>query len=75
MTLTEITEQIDENADDKGRPTWADFKRVVWHKSFSKLLESIESHSKVRCWVKCGDGLVRHIFPLILLLAADYEEQ
>ena len=40
-----------------------------------KLLESIEQHLKIETWVECGDGVVRHIFLLILILGADYEEQ
>jgi hypothetical protein len=40
-----------------------------------KLLESIEIHSKIGCWVECGDGVVRRIFPIVLIIAADYEEQ
>ncbi|TEB26008.1 hypothetical protein FA13DRAFT_1636737, partial [Coprinellus micaceus] len=27
------------------------------------------------CWVKCGDGVERRIFPCILILSADFEEQ
>jgi len=52
-----------------------DFKRVVWHQSFFKLLETIKGHSVVGCWVKCGDGLERHLYPIVLMLSADYEEQ
>ena len=59
----------------QGRTAWVNFKRVVWHESFYKLLESIEIYSKIGCWVDCGDGVRRRIFPLILILAADYEEQ
>jgi hypothetical protein len=52
-----------------------DFKKVVWHEAFYKILESIEVYSKIGCWVECGDGVRRLIYPLILILAADYEEQ
>jgi hypothetical protein len=52
-----------------------DFKKVVWHESFYKILESIEIYSKIGCWVGCGDGVRRLIYPIILILAADYEEQ
>jgi len=51
------------------------FKRVIWHESFYKLLETIEAISATGCWVNCGDAVTRHIYPLILILAADYEEQ
>ena len=68
-------EQVKDPEKDAGRPTWVNFKQVVWHESFYKLLESIEAYSATGCWVKCGDGVERNIYPLILILAADYEEQ
>jgi hypothetical protein len=27
------------------------------------------------CFFKCGDGAVRWLFPIVLILSADYEEQ
>lgn len=68
-------QQIDDGPGDKKKTAWVNFKRVVWHESMRKLFETIELYSKVGCWLECGDGVVRHIFPLILILAADYEEQ
>ncbi|TFY76117.1 hypothetical protein EWM64_g7894 [Hericium alpestre] len=53
----------------------ANFKRVIWHKAFYELLESIESHSKTGCWFQCADGVTRHLFPCIIILSADLEEQ
>lgn len=67
--------QISDPQEHKERTSWVNFKRVVWHESFYKLLETIKEASKSGCWVNCGDGISRHIFPLILILAADYEEQ
>ena len=67
--------QVDDAAEDKNRPSWVNFKQVIWHDSFYKLVKSIEAYSKTGCWVKCGDGIERHIYPLILILTADYEEQ
>ncbi|KAF8833931.1 hypothetical protein BDN67DRAFT_992758 [Paxillus ammoniavirescens] len=57
------------------KPGWVNFKNAVWHELFKKLLESIASHSKTGCWVKCWDDVLRWLFPLILILSADYEEQ
>lgn len=51
------------------------FKRVVWHESFIELLDSIHAHSKSGYHIRCADGVVRHLFPIILILSADYEEQ
>ena len=60
---------------EKGKKAYVDFKTVVWHESFRKLLESIRDHSKLGFWFKCGDDIIRRLFPLILILSADYEEQ
>lgn len=46
----------------------------MWHQSFYKLLESIVSHSKTGVWTDCGDGEQRWLFPVVLILASDYEE-
>lgn len=53
----------------------ANFKRVVWHKSFFKLLESIHKLSKIGFKIECADGVIRHVYLAILILSADYEEQ
>ncbi|KAF8215222.1 hypothetical protein K438DRAFT_1562013, partial [Mycena galopus ATCC 62051] len=53
---------------------YINFKQVVWHKAFFKLLESIAAHSKTGIWTKCRDGIERQLFPLVLILVADYEE-
>ncbi|KAG1878522.1 hypothetical protein C8R48DRAFT_745205 [Suillus tomentosus] len=52
--------------------SFVNFKNVVWHESFKRLLKSLAPLSKTGFWVKCWDG-IEH--PLILILSADYEEQ
>jgi hypothetical protein len=47
----------------------------VWHQSFLKLLDSIIALSKTGFSHKCYDGKLRWLFPLILILSANYEEQ
>jgi hypothetical protein len=66
---------VPEDEAEKGKKEYVDFKRVVWHQSFFKLLETIKEYSVIGCWVTCGDGLKRHLFPIVLMLSADYEEQ
>ncbi|KAJ7703729.1 hypothetical protein B0H17DRAFT_1157115 [Mycena rosella] len=61
---------IAEDQAESGKPGYATFKNVVWHKSFYKLLESIEMASKTGEWVTCGDGILRCLFPMILILAS-----
>ena len=47
----------------------------VQSSSFKVLLKSISVHSCTGCWVRCGDGINCLLYPVILILAADYEEQ
>ncbi|KAJ7654769.1 hypothetical protein B0H17DRAFT_1163502 [Mycena rosella] len=65
---------IVEDQAESGKPGYANFKNAVWHKSFYKLLESIEMASKTGEWVTCGDSILRCLFPMILILACDFEE-
>lgn len=67
--------QLDDDEEQKGKKDYIDFKRVVWHESFRKLLETVCEHSITGFWVKCGDGITRHLFPMIFISSADYEEQ
>ncbi|KAG2009518.1 ubiquitin and ribosomal protein S27a [Coprinopsis cinerea AmutBmut pab1-1] len=63
------------DANEDGKTEFVDFKRVVWHECFKELLSTIAEYSRTGCWVECGDGAQRRIFPFVLILAADYEEQ
>jgi len=67
--------QVEEDAAESKKPGYVNFKCVIWHKSWYELLASIRRLSKIGCHIKCADGVVRHIFPVILILSADYEEQ
>ena len=67
--------QTKDDEGEKGKKGYVDFKRVVWHESFHILLSSIKELSKVGCWVECGDGIKRRLYPMVFILSADYEEQ
>jgi len=67
--------QVGEDELESGKPGFVNFKRAVWHESFKVLLQSISLHSYTGCWFHCGDGVDRHLYPLVFILAADYEEQ
>ncbi|KAG1830270.1 hypothetical protein DFJ58DRAFT_737038 [Suillus subalutaceus] len=56
--------QVSEDADEEGKPGFVNLKRVVWHEAFLKLLELV-AILKIARW----------LFPIILILSADYEEQ
>ena len=58
-----------------GKPAWTNFKATIWHESFKVILESLMAHSNTGCWVNCWDGVAQLLFPRILILSADYEEQ
>ncbi|KAG0699084.1 hypothetical protein DFH29DRAFT_983675 [Suillus ampliporus] len=57
-----------------GKPSWVDFKNTVWHKSFSRIISSLASKSKMGQWFTCLDGIERWFFLCILILLADFEE-
>ncbi len=67
--------KIEEKSSRTKTSVFINWKRVVWHKSFSQVLKHIEQLTKTGWRVKCGDDVMRWLFPLLLILSADYEEQ
>ncbi|KAF8173786.1 hypothetical protein K438DRAFT_1908928 [Mycena galopus ATCC 62051] len=65
---------VDDDPKERNKPAFSNFKNIVWHAAMYKLLETIAGISKVGHWTQCGDDLLRWLFPLVLILAADYEE-
>jgi len=63
------------DSENDGKLTWTNLKRVVWHKAFLKLLDTIIQLSKVGFAYKTFEGIMRCLYPIILILSADYEEQ
>jgi len=66
--------QVQDDTAETSKPGYVNFKNAVWHESFKKLLQSIIPLSKSGFWVECGDRKKRQLFPLVLILTADYEE-
>ncbi|KAG1838877.1 hypothetical protein F4604DRAFT_1691463 [Suillus subluteus] len=66
---------INEDQKDSGKASFVNFKNAVWHKSFLQLIESVIQHSNTGYWFDCGDLIRRLLWPIILILSADYEEQ
>ena len=60
---------------DKKKPEFVAFKQTVWHESFSLIIQSIVGHSKMGCYIHCGDNVRQWIFPFVIILSADYKEQ
>ncbi|KAK0435233.1 uncharacterized protein EV420DRAFT_1678556 [Desarmillaria tabescens] len=67
---------VEEEEDHKGKPSWINFKRVVWHEAFWKILGSLAqySHSGYAFQPPNSDKVII-LYPFILILSADYEEQ
>ena len=68
--------QIKEEAKESGKTGFVDFKRVVWHECFKKMLETLKySEAEGGFWVNCSDRQSRLLCPFIIILSADFEEQ
>ncbi|PPQ84228.1 hypothetical protein CVT26_012893 [Gymnopilus dilepis] len=66
---------VEEDSGESNKKGYVNFKRVVWHKSFYEILDSIRLHGKTGYVKTCGDNVSRWLWPIILILCADYEEQ
>ncbi|KAI5982863.1 hypothetical protein EDD15DRAFT_2179828, partial [Pisolithus albus] len=64
----------EDSANDR-KLSYTNLKRVVWHQAFLKLLDSITRLSRVGFAYKTHNGLIRTLYPIVLILSADYEEQ
>jgi hypothetical protein len=67
--------QVEEDPEESEKTAYINFKRVVWHEAFFLLLKTIISHSKTGYWIECADKVKHWLFPVILILSADFEEQ
>ena len=67
--------QVEEDSAETGKKGFVDLKQVVWHKAFYKIVESIEQYTELGFVLDCGDGVRQKIYPFILIVSADYEEQ
>ncbi|KIK94441.1 hypothetical protein PAXRUDRAFT_12044 [Paxillus rubicundulus Ve08.2h10] len=65
---------VPEDAEEDGKLSYMTLKRVVWHESFFKLLEEVIQHARSGYVHACHDKVKRTLFPLILILSADYQE-
>ncbi|KAJ7509461.1 hypothetical protein B0H11DRAFT_2168801 [Mycena galericulata] len=65
---------VKDNAKENHKPAFSNFKNVVWHAAFWKLIESLVHHSKVGSWTECGDKVLPHrcVMTLIRGLQALY---
>ncbi|KAG1730506.1 uncharacterized protein EDB91DRAFT_1085384 [Suillus paluster] len=66
---------VSEGADEEGKPGFVNLKCVVWHEAFFKLLELVMQYSKSDYSHNCYDKIMCWLFPILLILSADYKEQ
>ena len=57
------------------KPSFVNFKRLVWHRTFNCIVKYLIEKSKVGGWLQEDDGFEAQYFPGITTLSADYEEQ
>ncbi|KAG2065452.1 hypothetical protein BDR04DRAFT_1130398 [Suillus decipiens] len=66
---------VEEDADEEGKSGFTNLKCAVWHESFMTFLELVVQYSKTGYSRRCHDQILRWLFPILLILSADYEEQ
>ncbi|KAK0471910.1 hypothetical protein IW261DRAFT_1424717 [Armillaria novae-zelandiae] len=66
---------VEEDPKHKGKLSWINFKQVVWHESFCKIMESVVEYSYTGyAFTLPHSGKTIVIYPFIFILSADYEE-
>lgn len=75
MTYTAVFLKVQEESAESGKPGFVLHKQIIWHDTFRELLKTILLHSRNGTYHHCADDILRWLFPLILILSADYEEQ
>ncbi|KAF8884263.1 hypothetical protein CPB84DRAFT_1750433 [Gymnopilus junonius] len=70
-----VKDLITEDSGESNKKGYVNFKRVVWHEALREILESIRLYGQTGFYKTCGDNVLHWLFPIILILSADYEEQ
>ncbi|TFK16686.1 hypothetical protein FA15DRAFT_606592, partial [Coprinopsis marcescibilis] len=66
---------LEESEAYRGKSSFVDFKRKIWHESMKVIFKSISTPSHFGHALKCGDGEIRRLFPNVIIVSSDYEEQ
>ncbi|KAI6142404.1 hypothetical protein BKA82DRAFT_3985064 [Pisolithus tinctorius] len=67
---------VPKDTEEEGKLGYTTLKCIVWHESFSRLLSDIMQHLKTGYIHMLHHDQVTHwLFPVILILSVDYEEQ
>lgn len=69
--------KVEEEPNKTKKTGFVNFKCVVWHESFLKILDTIIALSKYGYWHRFADleEALLHLFPFIVILSADYKKQ
>lgn len=67
--------QVEGESAETGKTGFVNHKNAVWHASFLELLKEVIGYTKTGIYHTCGDGIERLLYPILLILSADYEEQ
>ncbi|KAK0482734.1 hypothetical protein IW261DRAFT_1550495 [Armillaria novae-zelandiae] len=66
---------VEEDPKYKGKPSWINFKQVVWHESFRKIMDYVVEYSYTGyAFTLPHSGKTIVIYPFIFVLSADYGE-
>ncbi|KDR67396.1 hypothetical protein GALMADRAFT_232065 [Galerina marginata CBS 339.88] len=65
----------EELASETGKQGFVNHKREIWHEAVSQIFSSIKALAEFGAPIRCADGVERIIYPHVLILSADYEEQ
>lgn len=66
--------QVAEEAGESGKKNFVLHKNIVWQEAFRRFLKQLRKYSQIGYNHSCADDILRWLFPLILILSADYEE-
>jgi hypothetical protein len=67
--------QVPEDNDKSGKKLFVDFKHIVWHACIAEILELLRRFSQFGYPYMCSDGIQCWLYPVILILSGDFEEQ
>ncbi|KAH6902842.1 hypothetical protein BKA70DRAFT_1111973 [Coprinopsis sp. MPI-PUGE-AT-0042] len=65
----------DEHSEDFTNKGYVNFKRIVWTDGFREVLKSVDVLSETGIRYVFYNGTSRWLYPIVLILSADYEEQ
>ncbi|KZP04009.1 hypothetical protein FIBSPDRAFT_904596 [Athelia psychrophila] len=66
---------VEATPSEAGKTDFVNHKNAVWHASFELFLEEVIQYTKTGISHTCGDSIRRLLYPILLILSADYEEQ